>query len=43
MIRKGGGGVRIYALDGKRLVPDFELPISAEALGVTTEGLLDKK
>lgn len=43
MIGKGGGGVRIYTLDGKRLVPDFELPIPAEALGVTTDWLLDKE
>ena len=27
---------------GKRIVPDFELPIIAEALGVTTEWLLGK-
>ena len=27
---------------GKRLVPDFELPILAEALGVTTDWLLGK-
>ena len=26
---------------GKRLVPDFELPLFAEALGVTTDWLLD--
>ena len=28
---------------GKRLVPDFELPILAEALGVTTDWLLGKE
>lgn len=28
---------------GKRLVPDFELPIIAEALGVSTEWLLSKE
>lgn len=28
---------------GKRLVPDFELPILAEALGVTTDWLLSKE
>ena len=28
---------------GKRLVPDFELPIPAEALGVTTDWLLGKE
>ena len=28
---------------GKRLVPDFELPILAEALGVTTDCLLGKE
>ena len=28
---------------GKRVVPDFELPIIAEALGVTTDWLLGKK
>ncbi|WP_455582557.1 helix-turn-helix domain-containing protein [Dysosmobacter sp.] len=27
---------------GKRIVPDFELPILAEALGVTTDWLLGK-
>ena len=27
---------------GKRIVPDFELPIIAEALGVTTDWLLGK-
>ena len=27
---------------GKRLVPDFELPLLAEALGVTTDWLLGK-
>lgn len=27
---------------GKRLVPDFELPIFSEALGVTTDWLLGK-
>ena len=43
MMRKVGGGVRIYTLGGKRLVPDFELPIPAEALGVTTDWLSDKE
>lgn len=28
---------------GKRLVPDFELPILAEALGVSTDWLLGKE
>ena len=28
---------------GKRVVPDFELPILAEALGVTTDWLLGKE
>lgn len=28
---------------GKRLVPDFELPILAEALDVTTDWLLSKE
>lgn len=28
---------------GKRLVPDFELPIIAEVLGVTTDWLLGKE
>ncbi len=28
---------------GKRLVPDFELPIIAQALGVTTDWLLGKE
>lgn len=28
---------------GKRLVPDFELPLLAEALGVTTNWLLGKE
>lgn len=28
---------------GKRLVPDFELPILAEALGITTDQLLGKE
>lgn len=28
---------------GKRLVPDFELPILADALGVTTDWLLGKE
>lgn len=28
---------------GKRLAPDFELPILAEALGVTTDWLLGKE
>lgn len=27
---------------GKRLVPDFELPLLAEALGVTTDWLLGR-
>ena len=35
--------MRIYTLGGKRLVPDFELPIPAEALGVTTDWLSDKE
>jgi len=30
-------------LAGKRLVPDFELPIIAQALGVTTDWLLGKE
>ena len=28
---------------GKRLIPDFELPLLAEALGVTTDWLLGKE
>lgn len=28
---------------GKRVVPDFELPIIAEVMGVTTDWLLGKK
>lgn len=28
---------------GKRVVPDFELPVLAEALGVTTDWLLGKE